>query len=74
MDIDMTTTAQITVNQQPARWEPGLSLAALLAAHGHAPHAVATAVNGRFVPRHAREGQLLQPGDAVLLFQPITGG
>lgn len=38
------------------------------------PDQVATAVNGTFVPRHARAQHILQDGDAVLCFTPITGG
>jgi sulfur carrier protein len=36
--------------------------------------ALATAVNGQFVPRDARHAHLLQEGDQVLCFSPITGG
>ncbi|MFE8647020.1 sulfur carrier protein ThiS [Sphingomonas sp. NCPPB 2930] len=50
------------------------TLADLVAAQGHAPEAVASAVNGDFVPRGQRAVRLLRAGDAVLLFQPITGG
>ncbi|XAH24625.1 sulfur carrier protein ThiS [Xylophilus sp. GW821-FHT01B05] len=52
----------------------GSTLADLVEALGHAPDAVATAVNGDFVPRSQRAAQQLRAGDAVLLFQPITGG
>jgi sulfur carrier protein len=52
----------------------GSTLAALVQSLGHAPDAVATAVNGDFVPRGQRATQLLRADDAVLLFQPITGG
>ena len=52
----------------------GTTLAALVAGLGHAPDKVTTAVNGLFVRRDQRDACLLQPGDAVLLFQPITGG
>ncbi|MDI1257986.1 sulfur carrier protein ThiS [Aquabacterium sp.] len=37
-------------------------------------HAVATAVNGEFVPRSERAQHTLQDGDAVLCFSAITGG
>lgn len=36
--------------------------------------ALATAVNGHFVPRDARHTHPLQEGDQVLCFSPITGG
>jgi sulfur carrier protein len=50
------------------------TLAALVESLGHRQDKVTTAVNGLHVRRDARAGCLLQPGDAVLLFQPITGG
>jgi sulfur carrier protein len=52
----------------------GSSLAELVAALGHAPIAVGTAVNGRFVARAERAGRVLQPGDVVLFFRPVVGG
>ncbi len=39
-----------------------------------APEAVATAVNGQFVPRSLRATTALRPGDHILTFQPIVGG
>lgn len=36
--------------------------------------AVATAVNGEFVPRSERHQHTLHDGDAVLCFTAITGG
>jgi sulfur carrier protein len=39
-----------------------------------APESVATALNGRFVAREAREQTPLQDGDQVLLFKAIVGG
>lgn len=50
------------------------TLAALVATLGHAPDKVTTAVNGLFMRRDQRASCLLRDGDAVLLFQPITGG
>jgi sulfur carrier protein len=38
------------------------------------PAALATAVNGNFVPRSLRAQQPLAEGDAILTFQPIEGG
>jgi len=65
---------EFTVNGQIQAWREGLSVAALLAEQGRADDAVATAVNGVFVPRLRREATLIQPGDALTLIQPITGG
>lgn len=72
----MTSTPHITIllDQQPHEVPAGCTLAALLDTLGPAPQAVSTAVNGRFVPRGQRAAHVLQPADAVLLFQPITGG
>jgi sulfur carrier protein len=54
---------------------PGATtLAALVESLGHQQDRVTTAVNGLFVRRDARRDCMLQPGDAVLMFQPITGG
>jgi len=67
-------TLQITVNGEPRSVDDHATLADLVAALGQAPQALATAVNGEFVPRGAREGVQLREGDAVFTFQPITGG
>jgi sulfur carrier protein len=67
-------TQQITLNGEPRSVEEGSTLAELVAALGQPPQAVATAVNGDFVPRSARATVQLKEGDAVFTFQPITGG
>ena len=64
----------ITVNGEPRTVPDSATLADLVNALGEAPQAVATAVNGDFVPRNARDGVQLREGDAVFTFQPITGG
>lgn len=46
----------------------------LLAHTSTQPAQVATAVNGQFVARADRERYVLQEGDTVLCFSPITGG
>ncbi|MDO5680017.1 MAG: sulfur carrier protein ThiS [Pelistega sp.] len=38
------------------------------------PQALATAVNEIFIPRTSRADTLLQEGDQVFTFSPITGG
>jgi sulfur carrier protein len=67
-------TLQITVNGEPRAVEEAATLADLVSALGQAPQALATAVNGEFVPRGARQGVQLREGDAVFTFQPIQGG
>ena len=67
-------TLQITINGEPREVREGETLADLVAALGHAPASLATAVNGEFVARAARAGRPLRDGDAVFTFQPITGG
>jgi sulfur carrier protein len=65
---------QVTVNGEPRVLEESATLADLVTALGQAPQALATAVNGEFVPRAARASVQLREGDAVFTFQPITGG
>ena len=67
-------TTQITINGEPRRVEDTTTLADLVAALGQPPAALATAVNGEFVPRSERAAVRLREGDAVFTFQPITGG
>ncbi|HET9641798.1 MAG TPA: sulfur carrier protein ThiS [Burkholderiaceae bacterium] len=66
-------TMSIRLDGKPCSVAPGTTLASLVAALGHAPAGVGTAVNGSFVPRSQRD-RMLAPGDSVLLFKPITGG
>ncbi len=65
---------EIHLNHAPRQVEDGCTLASLVESLGLAPAALATAVNGQFVPRDQRPGFPLKPGDAVTTFQPITGG
>lgn len=71
---DATSTLSVTLNGHAHRLPVGGTLAELLAQAGLDPQAVATAVNGTFVPRHARAERQLAPGDSVTGFQPIVGG
>ncbi|MFM8609596.1 MAG: sulfur carrier protein ThiS [Burkholderiaceae bacterium] len=64
----------ITVNGQPREVPEGSSLADLVAQLADTPQALATAVNQEFVARDARAARVLQAGDQVYTFQPITGG
>lgn len=64
----------IVLDGQPHALPAGSTLAALVDALGHRPEAVGTAVNGVFVARAHRHDYVLHAGDAVVLFQPITGG
>jgi sulfur carrier protein len=50
------------------------TLAELVARQGFAETAVATAVNGAFVPRGARAATLLTAGDKVEIVAPRQGG
>ena len=64
----------IQLDGRPHELHDTCTLAALVDALGHAPHAIATAVDGVFVPRAQRAEITLCDGAAVLLFQPIVGG
>jgi len=68
------TAPTLEVNGQPWPWHAELTLAALLMERADDAHAVATALNGRFVPRTHRGATALAAGDAVLVFSPIVGG
>ena len=64
----------IHLDGRPHQLPDACTLAALVEALGHAPHGIATAVDGLFVPRGQRAEVTLREGAAVLLFQPIVGG
>ena len=64
----------ITVNGQAREVPEGSSLADLVTQLADSPQALATAVNQEFVARDARAARILQAGDQVFTFQPITGG
>ena len=64
----------VSLDGKPHSVPAGSTLSDLVAALGHAPNKVTSAVNGLFVARGQRDACRLQPGDAVLLFQPIEGG
>jgi sulfur carrier protein len=62
------------VNGQAYPVDPGTTLAALLDRLGFAPTAVATAIDGEFVPRSQRASRVLRAGERITCFQPIVGG
>ncbi len=64
----------IVLNGQSREVPAGSSLADLVAQLVDTPQALATAVNQEFVARDARATRILQAGDQVYTFQPITGG
>lgn len=63
----------IVVNGNEMRIPPG-SVSALIERMGLDPTSLATAVNGEFVARDARQGRALADGDAVTVFRAIVGG
>jgi sulfur carrier protein len=69
----MTTAITVVVNGTPQS-TTAPTLQAWIDALGVAPVALATAVNGNFVPRSLRAQQPLTEGDTILTFQPIEGG
>lgn len=71
---DPTAVMHVIVNGEACPLPHGASLGDLLAQLGHAPEAVATAVNGDFVARGLRAGHALADGDQVQCFRPIVGG
>ena len=71
---DAGDAPEVLVEGRPLPWREGRDLAAVVRQRGLDPAAVATAVNGRFVPRAQRASTQLAPGDAVSLIVPIVGG
>ena len=65
---------EIRLNGEARQLDAGTTLDALIALLGQPPAALATAVNGHFVPRTQRATCCLRDGDAVTTFQAITGG
>jgi sulfur carrier protein len=73
MQLDATRRTKIHVNGE-ATETAAATLAQLVAALGYAEGAVATALNGEFVARHARTEAQLSPGDHVEIVAPRQGG
>lgn len=71
---EAAATVELTLDGKPHSVAANTSLAALVHSLGLTPNKVSTAVNGLFVARAQRDACVLQPGDAVLLFQAIVGG
>ncbi|RZI80913.1 MAG: sulfur carrier protein ThiS [Rubrivivax sp.] len=74
----MTMTITVHTDRGPQPLAEGSTVADLLDLLGRTAglddSAVATAVNGEFVPRSERAHRTLHDGDAVLCFTAITGG
>jgi sulfur carrier protein len=68
------TAATFDLNGAACAWRPGLSVADAVREHAGDERSVATALNGRFVPRPARADTPVAPGDALLVFAAIVGG
>jgi sulfur carrier protein len=70
----MSSGINITLNGEARAVPSEISLAELIASLDHTPQSLATAINQHFVPRDARAARILADGDAITVFQPITGG
>lgn len=66
-----TITVQVNGAPQPTNAH---TLAQWVQEQGLSADALATAVNGQFVPRTLRAQQPLAEGDTIVTFQPIEGG
>jgi len=73
MPLQASAATRIRLNGAPMA-TPARTLADLVAGEGHAQAAVATAVNGDFVPRQERAATLLADGDRVEIVAPRQGG
>ena len=65
---------QVFVNSSAHDCPEGCTLADLLEQLQLAPASCATAVNGQFVARKARQDRVLAANDQIMTFAPITGG
>ena len=74
LDLRSPSAIRLSVNGSEHRVAETSTLAGLLAALGHAPESVGTAVNGEFLARAQRGDCRLRDGDRVTFFQPIVGG
>ena len=63
----------LIVNAQP-REVTATTLANALSELGFTGPAIATALNGQFVPREARDATALQNGDRLEVLAPMQGG
>ena len=70
----MGDEAHVLVNGEPVDAAEGTTLADLLVRLGQPAEAVATALNGQFVPRAGRGDVSLNRGDSVTVFKAIVGG
>ncbi len=66
-------TITLVVNGNP-QTTTARTLAQWVEQQGQSANAVATALNGQFVPRALRAEQALAEGDTIVTFQPIEGG
>lgn len=73
MDADVSSRIALTVNGDSTR-TAAANLAELVSALGYDATSVATAVNGDFVARAARDQCRLSHGDAVEIVAPRQGG
>jgi len=73
MQPEVADHTNIHVNGEAAATRAA-SLADLVAELGFVETAVATALNGEFVARHARAATQLSPGDHVEIVAPRQGG
>lgn len=64
---------KITVNAAPHEVSTS-TLDALLAELGYTDKSVATALNGAFIPKHARGDTAIKKGDQIEILSPMQGG
>lgn len=73
MQLDTARRTTVLLNGEQAETE-ARTLAELIASQGFIGGEVATALNGDFVPRHARAATRLAEGDKVEIVAPRQGG
>lgn len=65
---------RVLLNGKPVLVAENTTLSELLACEQINPKTCATAVNGNFIAKDARDQKVLSADDQVMTFEPITGG
>ncbi len=65
---------RVVLNGKPVLVTENTTLSELLTLEKINPKSCATAVNGNFIARNARDQKVLRADDQVMTFEPITGG
>jgi sulfur carrier protein len=72
--MNQASTMEIRLNGERHALSGHVTVAELLAAHGHAGKRVAVERNGEIVPRSRHDSTVLQPDDRIEIVVAVGGG